>query len=70
MGIGRQEDPKRGRINLTQLRKNSRPRNSKTSGRKRPHPGDCDVIPAPDAAVKKQKSLCGEPVEISMFFTF
>ena len=68
MAIGRQDDPKQGRINLTQLRKNSRPRNSKTSGRKRPRPGDCDVIPAPDAAVKRPKFLCGEPVK--PFFNF
>ena len=67
MGIGSQEDPKPKRINLTQLYKNSRPKSSKTSGRKRPHPGDCDVIPAPDAAVKKQKSLCGEPVDVYIF---
>ena len=57
MAIGKKEDPKRARINLTQLRKNSRPRNIKTSGRKHPRPGDCDVFPAPDAAIKKQKSL-------------
>lgn len=65
MGIGELQDPKRKRINLSQLYKYSRPKNSKTSGRKRPHPGDCDVIPAPDAAVKKQKSLCGEPVALN-----
>ena len=62
MGIGSQQDPKRKRINLTQLYKNSRPKNSKTSRRKRPRPGDCDVIPAPDAAVKNQKCLYGEPL--------
>ena len=67
MGIGSQEDSKPKRINLTQLYKNSRPKSSKTSGRKRPRPGDCDVIPAPDAAVKKQKSLCGEPVDVYIF---
>ena len=67
MGIGSQKDPKLKRINLTQLYKNSRPKSSKTSGRKRPRPGDCDVIPAPDAAVKKQKSLCGEPVDVYTF---
>ena len=65
MGIGELQDPKRKRINLSQLYKNSRPKNSKTCGRKRPRPGDCDVIPAPDAAVKKQKSLCGEPVALN-----
>ena len=62
MRIGSQQDPKRKRINLMQLYKSSRPKNSKTSGRKRPHPGNCDIIPAPDAAVKKQKSLYGEPL--------
>ena len=66
MAIGKQEEPKRGRFNLTQqLRKNSRPRNSKTSGRKYLRIGDCDVIPAPDAAVKKLRSLCGELLKVS-----
>ena len=61
MAIGSHQDPKRRKINLTQLRKNSRPKSGKTSGRKRPRPGDCDVTPAPDA-VKKQKCLCGKLV--------
>jgi len=30
----------------------------KKSGRKRPHPGDCDIIPAPDA-VKQLKTEDG-----------
>jgi len=58
MAIGKQEDVKRKTFSLTQLRKNSRPRNSEKSGRKRPCPGDCDVIPAPDA-VKQLKSDAG-----------
>ena len=58
MAIGKQEDVKRKTLSLAQLRKNSRPRNSKKSGRKRPRPGDCDIIPAPDA-VKQLKSEAG-----------
>ena len=58
MAIGKQEDLKRGTLNLTQLRRNSRPKHSKTSGRKRPRPGDCDVTPAPDA-MKQSKSVAG-----------
>jgi len=58
MAIGKQEDVKRKTLSLTQLRKNSRPRNSKKSGRKQPHTGDCDIIPALDA-VKQLKSEDG-----------
>ena len=38
------------KLNLTQLWKNVRTRKEKRSGRKCPRPGDCDIIPAPDAA--------------------
>ena len=37
------------KVNLTQLRRNARSSTEKKSGRKRPRPGDCDVVPAPDA---------------------
>ena len=37
------------RINLTRLRRNSRTRKDKTSGRKRPRPGDIDIVAAPDS---------------------
>ena len=50
LGIGQDDDvTKRKKINLSQLRKNARSRKEKTSGRKRPRPGDVDVVPAPDA---------------------
>ena len=42
------------RINLTQLRRNSRSRKDKTSGRKRPRVDDCDVVAAPDSPSCKQ----------------
>ena len=35
------------KVNLTQLRRNSRKTSDKTSGRKRPRPGDYDVVAAP-----------------------
>lgn len=51
MYLGMDEDAgKQKKINLTQLRRNSRKRKSKKSGRKIPRIGDCDVYPAPDAA--------------------
>lgn len=37
------------KVNLTQLRRNSRTRKDKTSGRKRPRPGDIDIVAAPDS---------------------
>lgn len=58
MALGQKDDHEKRKVNLTQLRKNSRSRNSKKSGRKRPRPEDCDVTAAPDAIVnpKMKKS--------------
>ena len=56
MRIGSHTDSKWRKINLTQLYENSWPSNCKTSGTNHQHPGDCDVIPVSDAAIKKQKS--------------
>ena len=47
-----ESDSQKGKINLTQLRKNARSRCEKKSGRKRPRPGDCEIIPAPDAVAQ------------------
>jgi len=52
MALGQNDDQKKKKLNLTQLRKNSRSRSNKKSGRNCPRPGDCDVTAAPDAAVK------------------
>ena len=54
LGIG--TDKSKSTINLTQLRRNTRSRQDKKSGRKRPRPGDCDVIPAPDAEIQDQET--------------
>ena len=44
-------------INLSQLMRNACARKEKKSGRKKPHPGDCTINPAPD-------SLCSaSPIE-------
>ena len=51
MTLGQNDDRKK-KLNLTQLCKNSWSRSNKKSGRKCPHPGDCDVTAAPDVAVK------------------
>ena len=37
------------KINLTQLRRNTRPKSQKKSGRKAPRPDDYDTQPAPDS---------------------
>ena len=50
MSIGQNEQKERlRRLNLTQLRRNARSRKDKKSGRKRPRPGDMDLLPAPDS---------------------
>jgi len=40
---------KRKKVHLSQLRRNTRARKDKTSGRKRPRTSDYDVVPAPDS---------------------
>jgi len=54
MCIG-QDDKSSGQMrkNITQLWKNVYSQKEKKSGRKRSHPGDCDIISAPDAAGNK-----------------
>ena len=51
MSIGLEDVNSRRKINLTQLRRNTRPRREKRSGRKAPRPGDYDIQPAPDASI-------------------
>jgi len=47
ISIGPNMKPKK--VNLSQLRRNTRARKDKTSGRKRPRINDFDVVPAPDS---------------------
>ena len=61
--IGQKDQKQRlRRLNLTQLRRNARSRKDKKSGRKRPRPGDMDILPAPDslaaADAKVQNTIC------------
>ena len=49
ISIGLDHEGTKKKINLTQLRKNTRNRLEKKSGRKAPRPGDYDVIAAPDS---------------------
>lgn len=46
------DDHDKGKVNLTQLRKNSGSSKSKKSGKKCPHPEHCDVTAVLDAIVK------------------
>lgn len=52
MSVGLDDVDNKKKINLTQLRRNTRKRVEKKSGRKAPRPGDYNIIPAPDASVK------------------
>ena len=49
MSIGLDIACDKKKINLTELRRNTRSRRDKTSGRKRPRLEDCDVVAAPDS---------------------
>jgi hypothetical protein len=53
MSVGLVEKSFKKRINLTQLRHNTRPRTQKKSGRKAPRAGDYDIEPAPDSIIKE-----------------
>ena len=50
MSIGLEDIDSRRRVNLTQLRRNTRSRSQKKSGRKGPRPGDYEIVAAPDAS--------------------
>ena len=56
MCIGMESDCQKGKINLTQLRRNVHSRSEKRSGWKCPRPGDCDIIPAPDSEVGTEET--------------
>ena len=64
LAIGQKLDDSKKKINLTQLHRNSRSRGSKKSGRKHPHPLDCEVIPAPDAMVPAQDPVANSSTSI------
>lgn len=49
MSVGLEDVDSKRKVNLTQLRRNTRPRRAKKSGRKAPQPKDYEVAPAPDS---------------------
>ena len=53
MNIGLEDNDSGQKVNLTQLRWNTRSRSQKKSRRKVPWPGDYEIIPAPDASISK-----------------
>lgn len=53
MSIGLENVACKRKINLTQLRRNTRPKSHKKSGRKAPQPNDYEVLPAPDCTQEK-----------------
>lgn len=57
MSIGLEDVNSKRKINLTQLRRNTRSRAEKKSGRKAPRPGDYCIEPAPDASIFVRGSL-------------
>ena len=55
MSIGLIDKSFKKRINLTQLRRNTRPKTQKKSGRKAPRPDDYDTQPAPDSISNEKR---------------
>lgn len=53
------------KVNLSQLRRNSRPKKGKTSGRKIPRYGDYELTPAPDSVVV-QSSVSVSPYDFCL----
>ena len=68
MSVGIQSSSEKKKINLTQLRKNARSRKEKRSGRKCPRPGDCDIVPAPDAKSEAAENEILSNVETEVLF--
>ena len=56
MSIGLEDMDGKQKVNLTQLRRNTRSRSQKKSGRKAPRPGDYEIVPAPDASFAEVSS--------------
>ena len=56
IGLGVNNDKPKKTINFTKLKKNTRSKKDKTSGRKVPHIGDYDVIAAPDSIMSTSVS--------------
>lgn len=61
MSIGLEDVSLQRKVNLTQLRRNTRARAEKKSGRKAPRPGDYCIQPAPDASILvNDESQCNQ----------
>lgn len=54
MSIGLEDINHKQKVNLTQLRRNTRCRTEKKSGRKAPRPGDYEIVPAPDSIASEK----------------
>ena len=63
MSIGMENNVCKRKINLTQLRRNTRPKQHKKSGRKAPRPDDYDVHPAPDSTQESKSDQHQVPIE-------
>ena len=61
MSVGIDQQKSLSKVNLSRLHHNARPKKDKTSGRKKPRPGDYDIKPAPDSLVgqKSNNNVCG-----------
>ena len=61
MSIGIDQQKSLSKVNLSRLRRNARPKKDKTSGRKKPRPGDYDIKPAPDSLFSQEtnNNVCG-----------
>jgi len=66
LSLGLPCKPEGTTINLSQLRRNTRSRKEKKAGRKRPHPTDCTINPAPDSLFSTDTTECIADTEHSL----
>ena len=66
MSIGLEDVNSQRKVNLTQLRRNTRSRTEKRSGRKAPRPGDYYIEPAPHDASILVRSFQGVAYDLGI----
>lgn len=69
MSVGLLKKQCQQKVNLTQLRSNTRSKKDKKSGRKAPRSGDYEVIPAPDSSFTLVRYRSCLAISQSIFFS-
>lgn len=69
LSIGMPVSSQSKKVNLTQLKRNTKAKGNRKSGRKRPRPVDYDVDPAPDSFAKKKPAVPTTEEDMTMVQT-